>query len=204
MIRATEKSSQSELRTTGEVLDRLQRLGLYVTSTMIADDTREHYLPERETVHLGRDGASGMWEPWMQRRAERLYRLRALDRRTRRGPSGNVLRLLLLLDDAWGWEHVKKTCIDGYGIFVRGSARGVANRLRGRPLTLEGLQNAAYEIAEDQYRPQEPNQAQIDRVKMTIGLLKFGTAPDGKMGTIEGFMDDMTPPGTDPEENSRV
>ena len=45
----------------GRNLDRLQRLGLYVTSTMIADDTREHYLPERETVHLGRDGASRMW-----------------------------------------------------------------------------------------------------------------------------------------------
>lgn len=200
MRTATEEDNQSKLRTTREVLDRLQRLGLYVTSTTIADDTRDHYLPERETAHLGRDGASGMWEPWTERRAERLYRLRALNRRTQRGPSGNVLRLLLFIADGWGWDAVKKTCTDGYRIFVRGAMRGVANRLRRRPLTLESLQHAAYDVAEDQYRPEDPNQAQIDRVKMTIGLLKFGTAPDGKMGTIERFMDTFMPPGVDPEE----
>jgi hypothetical protein len=197
---ATEEGNQTELRTTREVLDRLQRLGLSVTTTMIADDTREHYLPERETAHLGRDGASGMWEPWMERRAERLYRLRALNRQKHRGPSGNVLRLLLFIADGWGWDTVKKTCMEGYRIFVRGSMRGASNRLRRRPLTLESLQDAAYEIAEDQYRPEDPNQAQIDRVKMTIGLLKFGMAPDTKMGTIERFMDAFTPPGTDPQQ----
>ncbi len=196
----TEETKASKPRTTRNVLDRLERLGLPVTSTMIADDTAAHYLPERETAHLGRDGASGIWEPWMERRAERLYRLRALDRRTRCGPSGNVLRMFLFLEDGWGWEHIKKTCIEGYRILVRGAMRGVTNRLRGRPLTIEGLLKSAYEIAEDQYRPEDPNQAQIDRVKMTIGLLQFGTAPDGKMGTIELFMDAFTPSSADPNE----
>jgi hypothetical protein len=180
-------------RTTGDVIERLQRLGLNVTVTMIADDTAAHYLPDRETAHLGRDGASGVWEPWMERRAERLYRLRALDRRTHRGPSGNVLRLLLFIADDWGWEHVRKTCIDGYRIFVRGSMRGATNRLRRKPLTLENLPWVAEEIAEEQYRPKEANQAQIDRVKMTIGLLKFGVAPDGRMGTVEPFLDELMP-----------
>ena len=129
----------------------------------------------------------------MERRAERLYRLRALDRRTHRGPSGNVLRLLLFIADDWGWEHVRKTCIDGYRIFVRGSMRGATNRLRRKPLTLENLPWVAEEIAEEQYRPKEANQAQIDRVKMTIGLLKFGVAPDGRMGTVEPFLDELMP-----------
>lgn len=192
-------SKPTRPRTTGEVLQRLSALGLFVTATMIADDTDAHYLPERQTAHLGRDGASGAWEPWMERRAERLYRLRALDRRSHHGPSGNVLRLMLFLKDGWGWEHVKKTCIEGYRIFVRGSMRGAANRLRRRPLTLENLQDAGVEIAEDQYRPQDPNQAQIDRVTMTIGMLSFGVAT-GKMGTIERFMDDLIPPDSDQNE----
>lgn len=50
-------------KTTGEVLARFRRLGLYVTPTMIEDDTRAHYLPNRDTVFRGRAGASGLWEP---------------------------------------------------------------------------------------------------------------------------------------------
>jgi hypothetical protein len=196
-----DQSNQTKLRTTGEVLARLQRLGLYVTPTMIADDTTAHYLPARETAFFGRDGASGLWEPWMEQRAERLYRLRALHRRSGgRGPSGDLLRLFLLLADGWGWKYVRETCIKGYRLSLRAATKGVSNRVRNQALTLENLWMFAEDIAEDQYRPQEPNQDQVDRAKMTLGLLKFGMPPDRRMGTIERFVDDLMPDGVDPEE----
>ncbi len=198
MASAGEKSPR--LRTTGELLDQLRRLGLYVTPTMIADDTDAHYLPERETAHFGRDGASGLWEPWMERRARRLYRLRALHRRTGTGPTGDLLRLYLFFADRWGWEHVRDACIKGYRINLRGATKGVGNRVRSQELTPENLWLFAEDIAEDQYRPQKPNPGQIDRVKMTLGLLKFGVAPDGRMGTIERFVDDLMPDDADPLE----
>lgn len=188
-----EESNLTTPRTTGEVLERLQRLGLYVTPTMIADDTTAHYLPERETAYRGRDGASGSWEPWMERRAERLYRLRALDRRSGHGPSGSVLRLFLFLSDGWGWEYVRETCIQGYRITVRHAMRGTKNRLRGKPLTVQNLRATADDIAEEQYKPQDPNQAQIDRVKMTLGLVGLGFAPDDRMGTMEWITADLVP-----------
>jgi hypothetical protein len=193
-------TTQRKPRTTGEVLDRLHRLGLVVTPTMIADDTAAHYLPERKTVHLGRDGATGQWELWMERRAERLYRLRALHRRTGHGPTGDLLRLFLFFGDAWGWEYVRDTCIKGYRLNVRGATKGVANRVRGQELTLDNLWLFAEDIAEDQYRPQTPNVAQIDRVRMTLALLKCGIVPDGRMGTLERFVDDLMPADADPKE----
>jgi hypothetical protein len=181
-------------------VDHLTRLGMHVTATMIADDTDAHYLPDRDTAHRGREGASGVWEPWMERRAERLYRLRALHRRTGSGPTGDVLRLFLFFGDAWGWEYVRDACIKGYRLNLRAATKGVANRVRSQELTLENLAMFAEDIAEDQYHPQEPNQAQIDRVRMTLGLLKFGLAPDSRMGTIERFIDDLMPADADPKE----
>lgn len=166
---------------------------------MIAEDTTNHYLPERETLHLGRDGASGNWEPWMERRAERLYRMRALNQRTRHGPTGDVLRLFLFVADGWGWQYVTRTCIKGYQVIVRGCIRGVANRVRGEKLTPGNLWKYVDDIAEDQYRPKLPNQAQIDRVGMSVSMLGFGIAT-GKMGTIERFIDDLMPPDTDQSE----
>ncbi|MGB8626116.1 MAG: hypothetical protein WCD03_08125 [Candidatus Cybelea sp.] len=194
----TDETTQRKPRTTGDVLDRLHRLGLLVTPTMIVDDSAAHYLPERETVYLGREGASGLWEAWMERRAERLYRLRRLHRRTGSGPSGDLLRFFLFFADRWGWEYVRETCIKGYRINLRAATKGVGNRLRSRELTPENLFMYAEEIADDQYRPQSPNTAQIDRVKMTLGLLKFGIAPDNNMGTIERFVDDLMPDDADP------
>ena len=192
--------TEVECKTTGEVLARLHRLGLlHVTSAMIENDTASHYLPKRETAHRGRGGASGLWEPWMERRAERLYRLRALDRRTGHGPSGLVLRLFLFFADGWGWEHVKETCVQGYRLSIRAAMQGVKNRVRGRPLTLENLHAVADDIAQEQYKGKEPTQDQIDRVKMTIGVFAFGAAPDGKMGTLERITADLVPdaePGT--------
>lgn len=129
----------------------------------------------------------------MEQRAERLYRLRALDRRSGRGPSGTVLRLFLFLVDGWGWEHVRETCVQGYRIAVQHAMRGAKNRLRGKPLTLQNIRTAADDIAEQQYKPQDPNQAQIDRVKMTLGLVGLGVAPDDRMGTMEWITADLVP-----------
>lgn len=129
----------------------------------------------------------------MEYRAERLYRLRAIDRRSGRGPAGELLRLLLFLADGWGWEYVRQTCIRGYRITLRLATRGVSNRLRGRELTLDNLWMFAEDIAEDQHRPQAPTQAQVDCLKMTLGLLLFGTAPDGAMGTIEQVVGNLLP-----------
>jgi hypothetical protein len=114
--------------------------------------------------------------------------LRALNCRTRRGPTGDLLRLFLFFADAWGWKYVRETCIKGYRLKLRGATKGVPNRVRRRDLTPENFWMFAEDIAEDQYRPQEPNAAQIDRVKMTRGLLEFGIARDHRMGTVERFL----------------
>jgi hypothetical protein len=136
----------------------------------------------------------------MELRAERLYRLRALARRSGRGPSGDVLRLLLFFRDAWGWEFVKARCIEGYRIMVRQATRGVANRTRKKRLDPDMLRLIAEDIAIDQYRPQIPTQAQIDRVKMTIGLVQFGCAPDNALGTISDVLDVFAQGDVEPAE----
>ncbi len=184
---------ESTARTTGEVLARLERLGLDVTLTMVEDDTAAHYLPPRETAYRGRGGASGLWEPWIERRAERLYRLRSLHRRTGLGPTGDVLRLFLLFHDGWGWDHVRKTCIQGYQLNVRAARQGVKNRVRSKELTLDNLVTLADDIAQEQYKPKDPNQAQIDRVAVTIGLTEFGVAPNQRIGTLEKLTSDLFP-----------
>jgi hypothetical protein len=103
--------------TTGEVLKRLQGLGLDVTPTQLDNDTRDVFLPERshEGVREGR-GRSGQWEPWMVRRAEMLYRLRKIkDPDGVPALSGDVLRIVLYLRDGWGWsKRVKDTALRGY------------------------------------------------------------------------------------------
>lgn len=188
------------LRTTGEVVARLQRLGLPASVGSIARDTRDHYLPPRETEHAGRQGNSGLWEPWKERRAERLYRLRALDRRTNRGPSGDVLRLLLLIHDGWGFEYVKQTCVEGYRRLARGATRGVDNRVRKGQLTLDNVPFYAEDIATDQYRPKEPSKEQVQRVAFTLNTMLFGVDTGSGMGTLDDFMDELVQNDWGPEE----
>jgi len=142
----TTNTRDAEPRTTRQIVERLQRLGLPASGSSIEADTKTHYLPEREIAHRGRAGASGLWEAWMERRAERLYRLRALARRTNLGPSGDVLRLFLFFQDAWGWEFVKPRCVEGYRIMARSAKRGEAHRLL-KPLTPALLSFIAADIA---------------------------------------------------------
>jgi hypothetical protein len=188
------------LRTTGEVVTRLERLNLPASIRAIARDTHEHYLPSRDTHHAGRGGNSGLWEPWMERRAERLYRLRALDRRTKRGPNGDVLRLLLFLHDGWGFEFVKEACVEGYRRLVRLSTRGVDNRVRNGQLTLENVPFNAEDVAADQYRPSEPTREQIQRIEFTLNMTLFGIDTGSGMGTLDSIVGDILQDDVKPDE----
>ncbi len=105
-----------EQLTTAEVLDRFRRLGLCVTEKQIANDTVDRFLPPRPLgqAREGR-GRTGLWEPWMVRRAERLYRLRR-----RKGADGqpmvygDTLRILLFIRDGWGWSTgIRDLCLQG-------------------------------------------------------------------------------------------
>jgi hypothetical protein len=188
------------LQATGDVVERLQGLGLQATIGSIARDTREHYLPPRDTRHTGRGGNSGLWEPWMVRRAERLYRLRALNRRTKRGPTGDLLRTLLLIHDGWGFEYVKGTCIEGYRRLAHGATRGVDNRVRSEPLTIDNVPFYAEDVAADQYRPKEPTNEQIQRIEFTLNTVLFGVDTGTGMGTLGTMMDDLARGDVEPAE----
>jgi len=103
--------------TTQEVVEWLGGLGLAVTEKQIANDTVDRFLPPRpvETAPAGR-GRKGIWEPWMVRRAERLYRLRR--RKDADGQPlvyGDTLRLLLFIRDGWGWSSgIRELCLQGF------------------------------------------------------------------------------------------
>jgi len=174
--------------TTGQLLQRLQRLGLPASQSSIDADTADHYLPPRETSYMGRHGISGIWQPWMVERAERLYRLRLVNRRSNTGPTGDVLRLFLFLADGWGWRFVKASCVEGYRLHVIAATRGVKNRLRS-PLTPTLLPIIAEDVATDQYRPETPTPDQIDRVQQSVALLAFGVASGGSIGTLASILE---------------
>jgi len=103
--------------TTGEIVARLARIGLTVSATQIDNDTRDGFLPERTAKAVGSGrGRSGQWEPWMFRRAERLYRLRKIrDPDGEPALSGDVLRILLYIGDGWGWsDRLRDTALRGH------------------------------------------------------------------------------------------
>jgi hypothetical protein len=99
------------------------------------NDTRDGFLPPRQPVtRAGIPGRTGLWEPWMFRRAEMLYRLRKI--KTPDGLpaiSGDVLRLVLFLHDGWGWsERLKATCLRGYDKSIAGELTPVAKYTKRR------------------------------------------------------------------------
>lgn len=126
------------LMTTPEVLERLRRLGLDVSDKQITNDTADRFLPPRllGPVREGR-GRTGLWKPWMVRRAERLYRLRRRkDADGRPMAYGDTLRILLFVRDGWGWSTgIRDLCLTAYEKClaanlapVRRYARGPADR----------------------------------------------------------------------------
>jgi hypothetical protein len=111
--------------TTDALLERLARAGLDVTATMLADDVRAGYLPQREMDPRGPSGGIGRyWDSWVLWRALYLYRLRA------RGARGQMLRVLLFLRDGWGWADVRPICVTGLRKVVRMNLSPVQRRLR--------------------------------------------------------------------------
>lgn len=115
--------------TSGAVLARLRGLRLDVSAKQLDNDTRDGFLPPRESrTRGGVPGRSGEWEPWMFRRAEMLYRLRKI--KTDDGKpaiSGDVLRLVLFLRDGWGWRgRLMRACLRGLDKSVAGELTPVA------------------------------------------------------------------------------
>ncbi|MGH7707084.1 MAG: hypothetical protein ACREM8_04640 [Vulcanimicrobiaceae bacterium] len=121
---------------TAEVLDRLHRLGLPVTAKQIENDTTAGFLPPRpvDQFDIGR-GRTGLWEPWMARRAERLYRLRQKrDADGRPLVYGDVLRVLLFVRDGWGWsQRVHDVALEGFDKSVAATVAPVRRYTRGQP-----------------------------------------------------------------------
>lgn len=111
--------------TTKELVESLARRGLHVTENMLGQDVSAKYLPPLVMNPRGpRGGIGRSWTPWAVRRAVYLYRLR------RRGVKGPLLRLLLFLEDGWGWESVKPICTEGLAKFVAIERSPLARRVR--------------------------------------------------------------------------
>jgi hypothetical protein len=120
--------------TTSEVIAWLVRLGLMVDEKQIANDTTDRFLPPRLVgqAPTGR-GRTGLWEPWMVCRAERLYRLRR-----RKGENGlpmvygDTLRILLFVRDGWGWSpDIRDRGLEGYEKGIKATLKPVRRYVRG-------------------------------------------------------------------------
>jgi hypothetical protein len=135
------ETTEGEPITTDALLERLAAVGLHVTRNMLAQDVRAGYLPKLGMTPRGpRGGIGRSWAPWAARRAIYLYRLR------QRGAQGDLLRVLLFLQDGWGWEGVKPICLAGLGKVIGMQASPVRRRLRR--VTPTGLDFLGDEFAE--------------------------------------------------------
>jgi hypothetical protein len=95
----------------------------------LKNDVRRRFLPPPRIVAAA-DGRPrvGYWSPAAVRRARLLCELR------QRGAKGEMLRLLLFLEDGWGWENVRNTCIEGVRRGTAASLTGLARYApRGAP-----------------------------------------------------------------------
>jgi hypothetical protein len=116
--------------TSKDVRTLLHNLGLDVTDGMLKQDVRDGYLPHPE----GRGPKPGLWEPWAVRRAVYLYRLRRL------GVTGDLLRVLLFLQDGRMWEGVRPIAEKGFRKIMHGTlipARPHRSNRRTRPFDAE-------------------------------------------------------------------
>lgn len=95
----------------------------------LKNDVRRHFLPRpRLVATAGGRSRVGYWNSVAARRARLLCELR------RAGAQGEMLRLLLFLEDGWGWEWVRDTCIEGVRRGVAGSLSGLGRYARrGEP-----------------------------------------------------------------------
>jgi hypothetical protein len=100
-----------------------------VDELRLKNDVRRNFLPHPriESTADGRPRV-GYWSPSAVRRARLLYELR------QRRAKGEMLRLLLFLEDGWGWQHVRETCLEGVRRGTAASLNGLARYApRGAP-----------------------------------------------------------------------
>jgi hypothetical protein len=100
-----------------------------VDELRLKNDVRRNFLP-RPRIESTADGRPrvGYWSATAVRRARLLYKLR------QRGAKGEMLRLLLFLEDGWGWQHVRETCLEGVRRGTAASLSGLARYApRGAP-----------------------------------------------------------------------
>ncbi len=121
--------------TTDNLLRMLGKISLRVTPNQLWQDVKKGYLPPSEKWGQGLgSGVIGVWDDLSVRRAVYLYRLR------KRGLSGPLLRMLLFLNDGWGWKHVRPICLTGIKKIVR-IEQSPINRLYRNP-TREDVKDA--------------------------------------------------------------
>jgi hypothetical protein len=138
------EASKDGTLTTAQLLQRLARRGLSVTTAMLGADVHDHYLPKPEIVGGGPGGGThGEWPFWALERATRLYQLR------RRGVQGMTLRLLLFIRDGWGWSYVKPAVLDAFRKGIRATQTGLRETLH-KPQSPADVQHALDDAAEAQ------------------------------------------------------
>lgn len=124
------------LITTRDLVEGLRRLGLDVSEKQLANDTADRFLPPRRLgpVREGR-GRTGLWEPWMVHRAERLYRLRRhKDADGQPLVYGDTLRILLFIRDGWGWApDIRELALTAYDKCLAANLAPVRRYVRGEP-----------------------------------------------------------------------
>ena len=172
--------------TRSEVCELLTQRGLHVQPQDIANDVSRGFMPGLADPLLTNN--------FILRRAERLYRLR------RRGATGDVLRILLFIADGWGWESIRKVCLEGLSRAAASSQTGLREVIR-KP-TPKSLNLIAAEIAERQRlrlleRLGLPESADVqmreETSRFTLGVLLFGKPLPGSslasLGPLIEFLD---------------
>jgi hypothetical protein len=159
-----------------------------VDENALKNDVRRHFLCPSNTVRAG-DGRPrvGYWSPAAVRRAYRLYELRS------RGAKGEILRLLLFLEDGWGWQYVRRTCIEGVRRGIAASLSGLA-RYAGTgtpdPFAVEAViahQHAALERTIGEDTGARPTSEPMTR--FYLGMLRNGVPLEG--GTAKSLVEPM-------------
>ncbi len=89
----------------------LAKLPPHVTVRDLKNERDRGFLPPLE---------DGRWTHEGVRRAKKLYRLRKL------GADGVTLKLLLFLEDGWGWTGIQNACVKGLERIIAVNLNGVA------------------------------------------------------------------------------
>jgi hypothetical protein len=160
-----------------------------VDETRLKNDVRRHFLPRPRTVSA-KDGRPrvGYWSPAAVRRAHRLYELR------KRGAKGEMLRLLLFLEDGWGWEHVRETCVEGVRRATASSLSGLGRYApKGDPdgFAIDAVREHQHDALERTLGPDSGARPTSEPMtRFVLGLLQNGVPLEG--GTAKSLIEPMS------------